>query len=84
MRMPIIGLAILAHTRGALAEAVEQRLAILPMHAHRSFGVGDALFGYFSIKNRYELTRSGTVLQRYSFLFRGDPELQQTPEFLSS
>ena len=29
MRMPIIGLAMLAHTRGALAKVVEQKLAIL-------------------------------------------------------
>ena len=40
MRKPTIGLAMLAHTRGALAKVVEQRLAMLPpMNAHRSFAL---------------------------------------------
>ena len=40
MRMPIIGLVMLTHTRGALAKVVEQKLAMLPpMNAHRSFAL---------------------------------------------
>ena len=57
MRKPIIGLAMLARTRGALAEAVEQRLAILPMHGHKSFVLGtmsSKLGHYSSIPERME------------------------------
>ena len=57
MRKPIIGLAILAHTRGALAEAVGQRLAVFPMHGHKSFALGtmsSKLGHYSSIPERIE------------------------------
>ena len=57
MRKPIIGLAMLAHTRGALAKAVEQRLTILPMHGHKSFALGtmsSKLGHYSSIPERME------------------------------
>ena len=59
MRKPIIGLAMLAHTRGALAKAVARRLAILPMHAHTSFALVTMCFKLGHYSSAWNIVKRG-------------------------